>query len=517
MALRTSSIAILLVLAQQMTAQVSPPPDLNTYVSEVQRAFKVPGIALTIVKDAQVVLAKGYGVRTVGKNVPVDAQTLFGIASNTKAFTATALAILVEEGKLEWDAPVVRYMPSFALNDPYVTHEITVRDLLVHRSGLGLGAGDLLFWPASTYGRKEIVHRLRFIPLTTSFRSAYAYDNVLYSVAGELVEAVTGMSWESFVTLRILTPLGMTHSTVSHGSGGGSANIATPHAEIDNVVRPVQPDTSANTNPAGGINTCAEDIAKWLLVQLDSGRVAGSMPLFSPQSSRQLWSIVTPIPIGTTPPDLAPLRMNFNGYGLGFGIRDYRGRKIVSHTGGLPGYVSKIAFIPDLHLGVAVFTNQESGEAFDAITYHVLDHYLGAPDERWIERFRRLKMQEDSVTAATERQAVASRDTNSHPSLPLAKFAGTYRDPWYGDIVIALENRKLVMRFSHTPGMIGDLVHWQYDTFISKWRDPEVRADAYVTFALDPSGAVEGAKMRAVSPATDFSYDFQDLVLKPVR
>src|ERR687884_2103182 len=178
------------------------------------REFPVPGLALTIVKDGRVVLAKGYGVRRLGETAPVDARTLFGIASNTKAFTATALGLLVEEKKIEWDAPVVRYLPSFAMWDPYVTRELTVRDLLVHRSGLGLGAGDLLWWPASTYDRKEIVRRLRYIRPATSFRSAYAYDNVLYSVAGEIIEVISGQTWEDFVTSRILAKVGMTGSDV---------------------------------------------------------------------------------------------------------------------------------------------------------------------------------------------------------------------------------------------------------------------------------------------------------------
>jgi len=178
-------------------AQTGPPPGLDDFVESIRSAFNVPGIGLAIVKDGRVVLARGYGVRTLGKPGDVDGNTLFGIASNTKAFTATAIGMLVEEGKLEWDAPVTRYIPWFRLSDPYVTREITVRDLLVHRSGLGLGAGDLLWWPASTYNRKEIARRLSSIPLATSFRNAYAYDNVLYLVAGEVIESVSGQTWRT--------------------------------------------------------------------------------------------------------------------------------------------------------------------------------------------------------------------------------------------------------------------------------------------------------------------------------
>src|SRR3954466_8016764 len=234
------SLSLLFALAVicPPTAAQQPPPDFDNYVKRVMETFTVPGLSVAIVKDGKVVLAKGYGVRRMGDPAPVDAQTRFGIASNTKLFTATAIALLVEDGKLEWDAPVRRYLPAFAMSDPYVTHELTVRDLLVHRSGLGLGAGDLLWWPPSTYNRREIAERLRFLPLATSFRSAYAYDNVLYLVAGQLIETISGQSWEEFVTSRILTRVGMTGSNVRHSAAVAGGNVAAPHAPIDGRVRP---------------------------------------------------------------------------------------------------------------------------------------------------------------------------------------------------------------------------------------------------------------------------------------
>src|SRR5262245_21438263 len=215
--IRVVVVALLLSVSAGLVAQTSrraAPADLDQWVARAMKTFDVPGVALTIVKDDAVVVAKGYGVRKLGEQAPVDAGTLFGIASNTKAFTATALGLLVEEKKIEWDAPVIRYLPAFAMWDPYVTRELTVRDLLVHRSGLGLGAGDLLWWPASTYDRKEVARRLRFIQPVTSFRTAYAYDNVLYLVAGEVIETVSGQSWEDFVASHILTKVGMTGSNV---------------------------------------------------------------------------------------------------------------------------------------------------------------------------------------------------------------------------------------------------------------------------------------------------------------
>jgi CubicO group peptidase (beta-lactamase class C family) len=494
----------------------APPPGIDRFVTSVMKQFEVPGLGLAIVKDGEVVLSKGYGVRTLGQATPVDARTLFGIASNTKAFTATTIGMLVEEGKLEWDRPVVNYLPWFQLSDPYVTRELTVRDLLTHRSGLGLGAGDLLWWPPSTYDRKEIVRRLRYIPLATSFRSAYAYDNVLYLVAGELIEAVSGLSWEDFVTNRILARVGMKESVARCADLESAKDVATPHARVEGVVRPVEPFTSDNTDPAGGIASSAEDMAKWLIVQLDSGRVAGDERLFSPRTTRQLWGMVTPIPIGEPPRELASIQPNFSGYALGFGVRDYRGRKLVSHSGSLPGYVSGVAMIPESKLGVAVLTNQESQYAFAAITYRILDYYLGAPATDWAAAYETIRARRDSTVAAAEERTVMARDTVSHPSLPLSRYAGTYRDEWYGDVTIAPEKDGLVLRFSHTPLLVGDLEHWQYDTFVVRWRDRELRADAFISFALKPDGAIDQAKMQAVSPATDFSFDFQDLLLKPV-
>ena len=497
------------------SAQEGAPPRLDEFVESVRAAFEVPGIGLAIVRDGRVIVARGYGVRKLGSPARVDAGTLFGIASNTKAFTASAIGMLVEEGKLEWDAPVIRYLPWFRLSDPYVTKEMTVRDLLVHRSGLGLGAGDLLWWPASTYNRKEIARRLSAIPLATSFRSRYAYDNVLYIVAGELIETVSGLSWEDFIARRIIEPLGMKTTTVRHSVAGTGENSATPHARVDGVVRPVAAYTSDNTNPAGGINSSASEMAKWVIVQLDSGRIPGGGRLFTPSTTRQLWSLVTPIGTGDPPPGMSALRRNFNGYALGFGVHDYRGLKIVQHTGGLPGYVSEVKLVPELRLGVVVLTNGESGEAFETITLHVLDYYMGSRTTDWLGAFKGLHDRRASMVAEAETRTAAGRDSTRGPSLPLERYAGTYADPWYGDVDVLYANGGLRIRFARTPSLEGELVHWQYDTFLARWTDRELRADAFVTFSLNPDGSIDRVAMKAYSPATDFSFDFQDLHLAP--
>ena len=516
------SIVLFLAVAVPVGASAQrpapPPPGFDAFVTRVLDRFDVPGAAVAIVKDGQVVMAKGFGVRALGSPEKVDATTQFGIASNTKIITATALALLVEEGKLQWDAPVVRYLPGFALHDPWVTREITVRDLLVHRSGLGLGAGDLLWWPPSSYDRKEIVRRLRYIEPATSFRSAYAYDNVLYSVAGELIEAVSGQTWEEFVKARIVDRVGMTSSDVRHsGAAEEGGNVARTHAEVNDTMRRIAPFTSDNTNPAGGVMSGAADMAKWVIVQLDSGKVGNGERLYSPASARQLWRIVTPLGTGVGPKGFEHLGAQFSGYALGMFVRDYRGRKLLNHTGGLPGYVSMVAMMPEQRLGVVVLTNSES-PAMQAIIHHALDHYLGVkPMPDYLAHYGAGDDRNRAELKELAQKASAARDSASGPSLPLAKYAGTYRDVWYGDIAIAEEGGKLVIRFSKTPQLTGDLEHWQHDAFVVRWRDRELRADAYITFALNPDGTIERAKMAPTSPAVDFSYDFEDLELRRVR
>ncbi|RYD28225.1 MAG: class A beta-lactamase-related serine hydrolase, partial [Verrucomicrobiaceae bacterium] len=350
-------------------APAALPADFDAQMERVLRTFAVPGMAVAIVKDGVPVLTKGYGARRMGDSLPVDQNTLFCIASNSKAFTGAALGMLVEEGKLEWDAPVIRYLPWFQMSDPWVTREITVRDLLVHRSGLGLGAGDLLIWPPSGHSRKEVVRRLRHVPTVTSFRSRYAYDNVLYLVAGEVVEAVSGQSWEEFVTTRILKRLGMDSSLSSLVGAEHAPALAAPHAVIEGKLKPVDYFSADSINPAGGITSSAADMSRWLRTLLAGGKIPdrGEERLFTEKTGRELMTPVTPMPIDDPAPELAGLRMNFCGYALGFSVRDYRGCRLVTHTGGLPGYASRVMLIPERGLGMAVLTNQESGEAFNAV------------------------------------------------------------------------------------------------------------------------------------------------------
>jgi len=502
-----------------ITAALCPAQDyLDQVVERARKQFEVPGIAVAVVKDGAVVVAKGYGIRKLGETAPVTATSMFRIASNTKAFTTAALAMLVDEGKIHWDDRVIDRLPGFQMYDPYVTREMTIRDLLTHRSGLGLGAGDLMFWPATDFTREEIIERIRFLKPATSFRSRYAYDNLLYLVAGTVVANVSGKSWDDFVRDRIFTPLGMTHTNSSSRILATAADVATPHGRADGKLVPLAQTDHDNNAPAGSINSCVADLAKWVTLQLNHGQMGG-IRLFSEAQSKEMWTPQTVLPIADLPAGapaaFGAVQPNFNAYGLGWMLRDYRGRKMVGHTGVLAGYVSRVAMIPDLKLGVIVLTNQEAEEAHAAIAYTVLDHYLGAPQTDWVAAEADLARQEQAAGEAVVKQAAAKRNADSRPSLPVASYAGRFRDAWYGDVLIEERGGRLSISFTHTKGLTGDLEHWQYDTFVARWRDRTLGADAYVTFSLKPDGSIDEIKMTPVSPLTDFSFDFQDLQLRP--
>jgi CubicO group peptidase (beta-lactamase class C family) len=513
-------LAALSLLAALPLTAATPSPSLAAIEADVERArreFEIPGVAVAVVKDGRVVLAKGYGVKRQGGPAPVDGDTLFAIASNTKAFTSAALGLLVEDGKLQWDDPVTRHLPSFQMYDPYVSHEMTIRDLLTHRSGLGLGEGDLLYFPPSTFTRKEIVEKVRFLRPATSFRSRYAYDNILYIVAGEVVAAVSGKTWEAFVRERLLAPLGMTDTVPNPSALPAGADAATPHARVEGRLRTVAPDDADNIAAAGGILSSARDMARWATALLGANASSSGTPsALTPRLVQELWTAQTLMPITELPAPLAALRPRFLAYGLGFNLRDYRGRKLVTHTGGLSGMVSRVALVPEEDLGVVVLTNQESDAGRDAIAYRVLDAFLGAPATDWIPAFKEAARLDEAHTRAVEAGHAAARVAASRPSLPLARYAGPYRDPWYGEATIALEGERLVMRLSRSPSLTADLEHWHYDTFVARWRDRSV-PDAFVTFALRPDGSIDQLKMEAFSPAADFSYDYQDLLFTPVR
>lgn len=497
--------------------QATPPPDLDPWVARAMQTFEVPGMAVAIVKDGKVVLTKGHGVKKLGEPAKVDEDSLFGIGSNTKAFTTAALAMLVDEKKIAWDDPVQKYLPWFQLYDPYVTRELTIRDLLTHRSGLGLGAGDLMYFPHSTYTRDEILRHMRYIKPATSFRSRYAYDNALYMAAGQIIPAVTGQSWDDFVRERIFKPLGMTTSNTSVTALPTAQDVAIPHTDIDGKLTPTDFGNIDNIAPAGSINSSVAEMAKWVQLQLNHGQIPGGARLFSEAQSREMWSGQTILPINPNPPaPVAKLKPNFAEYALGWGLRDYAGHKTVGHSGGVLGYVTRVYLVPDQQLGVVVLTNAESGEAFESVLMHIVDYYLQQPPTDWIAANKQVRDKRVADAKQTESKAATSRDANSRPSLPLARYAGGYTDAWYGPAAIRQEAGKLVLSFDHSPTMVGELEPWQYDTFKTHWRDRTI-PDAYVTFALKADGAIDHFTMLPVSQLADFSYDYQDLWFVPAR
>ncbi|GHA70333.1 serine hydrolase [Cognatilysobacter bugurensis] len=504
---------------------VTPPAlaGLDAFVERARSEFDVPGIAVAVVKDGEVVLARGWGVRDLESGAPVEADTLFAIASNTKAFTAASLSMLADEGKLSLDDRVIEHLPWFRMSDPYVTHEMRIRDLLAHRSGLGLGAGDLLYWPGTGYSTEEVARRLRDVPLEGSFRGQYAYDNILYGVAQLVIEKASGQDFDAFLRTRILDPLGMRDTRYNSDALRDGDDVATGYAKADFKHTVPAPRVSwHNVSGAGGLYSNVLDMAKWMQMQLAGGTyldAAGNeQRLFSEKRQEAMWSVVTPMKIpNPSVPELRAAKPNFLGYGEGWQLSDYRGHKLVWHTGGWPGMVSRLTLVPGHDLGVVVLTNAELAAPFQAITLRVLDAYLGAPETDWVAAYAASLAKARDDAGEDWAKHVAARDARSKPSLPLEKYAGTYRDPWYGDVEVSREKGAMRLRMKPSPDLVGTLEHWQHDTFIVRWDARWLNADAFVNFSLDPDGAIRDVRMHAISPLTDFSFDFHDLRLAPVK
>lgn len=485
------------------------PAAIDATVARAMKAFQVPGMAVGIIKDGKLIYAKGYGVRELGKAAQVDADTLFQIGSNTKAFTTAALAMLVDEGKIHWDDRVIDYLPQFRMYDPYVTREFRIRDLLTHRSGLGLGAGDLMFFPATDFTREEIIHGLRYLKPVSGFRSKFDYDNLLYMVAGQIIPAVTGKSWEDFVTQRILDPLQMRPCAATYDRIPDRSDVAAPHVVVKGDLRAIPVLQMDAVGPAGTINCSINGMAKWIETQLAAGKTPGGQQLFSAQRSEEMWSMNTIIPLS---PLLASMyHTHFNGYALGWGVEDLLGYKKVAHTGGVLGSVTWVAMIPELNLGVLVFTNQESGVAMNAVGNQILDAYLNAPRRDWVEIGATYTAKGEAAAQAIEDAAAKVAATAGSPSLPLDAYAGTYRDPWRGEATVRRENDKLILKFSRTQSLEGPMTPYNGNIFIVHWNDRTLNADAFVRFEQGYDTKVTEMTMQAVSPATDFSFDFQDL------
>ncbi len=517
--MRLSGLIVLTCLSGSLAA--APPSDFDTRVETLRTRIGVPGMSIAIVENGAATLARGYGVSKLGGTEKVDADTIFPTGSTGKAFTAAALATLVDAGKIGWDDKVIDRLPGFQMYDPWVTREITIRDLLVHRSGLGLGAGDLLFVPRSNLTREEAVKRLRYIKPATSFRSGYAYDNVLYMVAGRVIEVVSGQTWEDYVREHVLVPGGMTASTSDNDRRFETPNRAHPHARASGRVRGMGPlqmlderdELGRAAAPAGGLAISANDMTKWLALQLAKGELPGEARLFSEAAHAEMWKPVVLQPISSPPPPLKLTEPMFQAYALGWGVRDYRGTKIVTHGGAVLGFQYVVTLIPDRNVGFAMGINSEDGEILLGLMYELLDHYLGLPPNEWPEKYIAYK-QERLAGAVKALDATMAKPAKVGPSLPLDRYAGTYTDAWYGNIEVAMRGKSLAIDFKSTPRMGGALEHWQYDTFITRFDDKTIEP-AYVTFGMDAEGRIDRVTMKPVSPLADFSYDYADLLFKP--
>ena len=518
---RSAIILLLAACPTMVTAQV--PEGFDAEVEALRSAVGVPGMAIAVVEKGEVTLAKGYGVRKLGASAPVDADTIFPNGSTGKAFTTAALAVLVDQGKIAWDDKVIDHMPWFAMYDPWVTREMTIRDLLVHRSGLGLGEGDLLFVPRTNRTRRESVRQLRYLKPATSFRSGYAYDNVLYMAAGQLIEEVSGEPWEQFVRDHVLKPAGMNDSTTEDTRRFTITDRAYPHARLNGPFRGLGDQTrlderdalGRNAAPAGGMAVSANDMARWMLIQLGRGKLPDSdRRLFSEAQSDQMWKPTVIEPLPRLPASMSSAQPLFNTYALGWNVSDYKGTRIVSHEGAVFGFQSAVVLIPEKQVGFTILINSEDGEVIKGLTNQLLDHYLGGRTQDWPAAWRAYKQQRQTAAIAVlKQQEVQSAKVG--PSLPIASYAGDYVDPWYGPITLRSDGGKLRIDFKQTPRMTGTLEHFQYDSFRTRLDDPSIEP-AYVTFALDAQGKVERITMRPVSPLADFSWDYQDLLFRPV-
>jgi CubicO group peptidase (beta-lactamase class C family) len=489
---RRSGLVALLLLVVVPAAARAQPAQLRGFDDYVERAlsvWNVPGVAIAVVHGDSVVYARGYGVRELGRPDPVDAQTIFAIGSSTKAFTAALLAMLVDEGRIQWTDRATTHLPGFALHDPYATRELTVRDLLIHSSGLS--RGDFV-WYGTELDRDEIVRRVRHLEPSWGLRAQFGYQNIMYLAAGQLAARVTGRTWDELIRERIFAPLGMRASSTSITELRGVANLASPHAEQDGTVRPVPYRNIDNIAPAGSINSSVLDMARWVRLQLGDGGFGGQQ-LLKPETLAEMHAphIVISDPIFRI---FAP-DAHFLTYGLGWVVQDHHGRKAVHHGGNIDGMSAMIAMIPEEGLGVVILSNMNGSFLPSALKYRVFDAFLGVPPRDWSTDMHRM------VAALIEQQQQqqsgvdAARAQGTRPSLPPDRYAGTYENDLYGQVVVDLLDGRL--RLTRAPTLHGELEHWHYDTFRARFDSP-VMPGVMVTFALDARGNVATADVEGM-------------------
>lgn len=489
---------------------------IDSITEKAMKTFDVPGIAVAVVKDGKVIHSKGYGVTSVNTKEKVNEHTRFAIASNSKAFTAAALGMLIDSGKIKWTTLVTDIIPEFKLYAPYVTENFMIEDLLCHRSGLGLGAGDLMFWPGTPdFTKEQIIHNLRFLKPVSQFRTKYDYDNLLYLVAGEVVERVSGKSWEDFIEQNIFAPLGMDESATFYTRLKNRNNVIDPHAPVNGKVQVVDREMNETLNAAGGIYSSVSDMSKWAITQMNDGKYGSdqSKRLFSVKVHNDMWTIHTVIPVfGST-----PYKTQFSGYGLGWRLNDEMGYKVASHTGGLLGMVTQVTLIPGMKLGIIVFTNQQSGAAFLSVTNSIKDAYYGTERKDWIKQYQAAVLDGEKNAASITDDIWKNINSATSSFADLDKLTGTYEDPWFGKIMITKKNNNLYFQSEKSAKLHGPMHFYKESTFVVKWEDRSLDADAFVNFGFDFNGNPSTITMKPISPLTDFSFDFQDLDFKRIK
>jgi len=512
----TSLLFLFFLLINPLAHSQITSAQVDALVEEAMEKFEVAGAAVAIVKDGKVVHQKGYGVQSIKTKTPVTENSNFAIASNTKAFTSAALAILEEEGKIKWNDKVITHLPEFKMYNDYVTKNFNIQDLLTHRSGLGLGAGDLMFFPdGADFTIQDVLGVFQYFEPVSDFRTKYDYDNVLYLVAGELISRVSGMTYDEFIAQRILIPLKMNNSAPSLQTIKNKNTLAMPHTTEYGEIMEIPHIIKSINGAAGGMFSNVADMSTWMILQLNKGKYGDGIQLFSEENHAEMWRVHTALEPNRYP----RYNSHFAGYGLGWFLADKKGDLEVSHTGGLPGMLSKVAMLPDRDLGVVVLTNTEGGGGglFSTVTNTILDSYMGLDDNNWLElnyqNSQNRKNQGDNVTAETWEIVKKADNSQVKPE----NFIGTYRDNWFGDVEVHLRDGKLWISSKRSPKLNGALQLYKDNTFAVKWEYQDMNADAFAIFDVDETGKAQNLKMKGISPNIDFSFDFQDLDLNRVN
>lgn len=477
---------------------------IGQLAGQVMAEFQVPGMAVGIVKDGEVFYAAGHGVREAGKPEPVDTDTLFRIASASKAFTTAALAMLVDRGEVSWDGAVIDYLPELRMHDPWVTAHISLVDLLAHRSGLAPHAGDLLLWPVpNDYGKEDIIRALRYFPLERGFRRGYTYDNVLYIVAGEVVTRVSGRSWVEFVDENIMQALDMKRCFAGRVPRRQMRNLAAPHGVVKGEMQVIErnriPAEPTKFAPAGGVVCSLSDMLTWLQVQLARGTNPEGGQVFSTEQADRMWAPHNPLGVGNSARELH--NTHFNAYGLGWRLRDVQGYLEVSHTGSLDGWRAHALMVPELDLGIVVLANGSSSAARSAVMYTLEYAFLEAERPDWLGYYREQSapsttpVETDTVAPAAT-GAIDTADLDAPlPPRDLAVYSGLYRDPWFGDVTITASPGGLTFEAVRSPQLSGPMTHHSGNQFFVRWNDRSLEMDAFVRFDTDPGGRVRSMSL----------------------